>query len=434
MDVLHVGVRPRNDGLGFLVQVRICNMAARAAGGVDATADPPSFGIFQEYYTSHPPFDQASSVSIAAVGTTCFALQYGESLVLSFFLSRYPDFVKVSMWSGLVLSCLSFLLSSFVQKAWQLILLQGVGVGLGGGLLYFPVVSLLSQWFVRRRGLAGGIIFAGSGVGGFVFPFILNALLVHVGFRWTLRIWALAMLVVSGIALLGVGPRIPAPRFHRGHRRPRFIPPQMQFVKTPLFWSFSATTTLQALSYFPVSLYISTYATAVSSPASATIALALFNVSSVIGRVLIGYLCDRFSYAWIMCVSGLGSGIAAFVLWGFASTVAQVFAFAIVFGSMSGGFSSAFPAAAADCAGSKPEQAGIILACAYLCKGVAAAVGPVVSSILYTSGTSSSFGSAVHYGSFGFGSVEIFVGTCAVATSLGSVLVAATRRRVQASA
>lgn len=33
-------------------------------------------------------------------------------------------------------------------------------------MLYMPVIVLLSEWFVQRRGLAGGIIFAGSGIGG----------------------------------------------------------------------------------------------------------------------------------------------------------------------------------------------------------------------------------------------------------------------------
>ena len=31
-----------------------------------------------EYYTSHPPFNTASNVSVAAVGTVTLALQYGE--------------------------------------------------------------------------------------------------------------------------------------------------------------------------------------------------------------------------------------------------------------------------------------------------------------------------------------------------------------------
>ena len=212
---------------------------------------------------------------------------------------------------------------------------------------------------------------------------------------------------------------------------------------------------LQGLSYFPVSLYIATFATKVASPLSATAVLSVFNSSGVVGQILIGHLTDRFPYAWVMFASALGSGAAAFLLWGFATTLPSVFAFAIIFGSLvrvffpsqrafihclrshrscqSGGFASSFPSAAADCAGDKPEQAGIILASAFLLKGVSAIIGPIVSGILYDAGRPSLSGAAGHYGSFGFESVELFVGTCAVATSIGSILVSAMRRRVHAS-
>ena len=101
-------------------------------------------------------------------------------------MGKYPDYKKTLMWSGLALYCVSLFASSFATQAsviicrfsllshrfllsiqvWQLILLQGVGVGVGGGCLYMPVIRLLPEWFSERRGLAAGIIFSGTGVGG----------------------------------------------------------------------------------------------------------------------------------------------------------------------------------------------------------------------------------------------------------------------------
>ena len=48
----------------------------------------------------------------------------------------------------------------------HLIFLQGVLFGISGGMLYVPIVRLIPEWFSERRGLAGGIIYAGGGFGG----------------------------------------------------------------------------------------------------------------------------------------------------------------------------------------------------------------------------------------------------------------------------
>ncbi|PCH36281.1 MFS general substrate transporter [Wolfiporia cocos MD-104 SS10] len=390
-----------------------------------------SYGIFQDYYTSNPPFENVSSVAIAAVGTTALALQYGETLFLSLFFERYPDFIMTSAWFGLALASLSLLMASFATKMWQLVLLQGVCYGIGGGLIYFPIVALLPQWFSRRRGLAAGIIFSGSGIGGFVFPYMLEGLLAGIGFRWTLRTWSAITLVFAGIALLGMKPRLPVPKFQRGQRRPRFIPPQLQFIKTPHFWALGAAMSLQSLSYYPISLYIPTFTKGISTPLSASIVLSLFNSSGVVCQILIGHLCDRLPYAWIMAASTFGSGLAVFLLWGFAHTLPLVIAFAIIFGGLMGGFISVGPVAAADCAGNKPEQSSLVWACSYLLKGITVVVGPIITGMLYDMGSASPDSDQARYGAFGFKNFEIFVGACAIATSVASVIVAATRKRAR---
>lgn len=88
------------------------------------------------------------------------------------------------------------------------------------------------------------------------------------------------------------------------------------------------------MSYFPVSLYISVFTTTISTPLSASIVLALFNSSGVVGQIIIGYLTDRMPYPQIMVVSTVGSSAAAFLLWGFADSLGRVFAFAIIFGGL----------------------------------------------------------------------------------------------------
>ncbi|EJF57758.1 MFS general substrate transporter [Dichomitus squalens LYAD-421 SS1] len=385
-----------------------------------------SYGIFQNYYTTHPPFNSSSRMAIAAVGTIAIGLQYIEMFQIACVYGRYPDYMNRGMWIGLALYFLPIFGARFATRVSQLILLQGVVFGISGGLLYVPILKLIPEYFSERSGLASGIIFAGGGVGGFFFAFILNALLDQVGLRWTLRIWAIGSTIVSGIALLGVRPRLPVPTYASGQRRPRFIPPQLGLMKNPLFWSVSLTIALQGLSYFPVLLYITSFTTATSTPLTAVIVTSIFNSSAVGGQIVLGHLSDRYPYPWVMFLSAVGSGIVAFLLWGLASSATQLYFFAVIFGALSDG-SSTWANASFDCAGGRPEHAGLALGGTSVFKGISAVIGPVISGLLLDAGRGSSIGGVL--GQKGYGMVEIFVGSCAIATGAGSILVAFMSRR-----
>ncbi|KAI0741945.1 MFS general substrate transporter [Daedaleopsis nitida] len=387
-----------------------------------------SFGIFQEYYTSHPPFNSSSSVSITAVGTVALALQFGEPLLMSIFLGRYPDFLRMSMWLGLAVYFVSLFASSFATNVWQLILLQGFGVGAGAGIAYMPVIRYLPEWFSERRGLAGGIIFAGTGIGGFVFPFLLTTLLEKVGLAWTLRICAIGTSLCAGIAMLGMRSRYPTPKFSAGQPRPKLFPPHLDWIKAPLFWSVIITNFVQGTAQFPVQLYIAVYTKNISDQFTATVILSLYNASATMGFILLGHMSDRFPYPSVMLVSAVASSLAAFLLWGFADAALYLYFFVIVFGTLSGGYAATWMNAAVDCTGGRREYVGIAFSATSFVKGIAAIVGPAISGLLLEAGQGASTGNG--FGRFGFGAVELFVGSCALASGLGSLIVTVIRNRV----
>ncbi len=99
----------------------------------------------------------------------------------------------------------------------------------------------------------------------------------------------------------------------------------------------------------------------------------------------------------------------------------------------SGGFSSTWTNASVECSGSSPEFAGIVFYGLSFGRGVSAIVGPTVSGLLLEAGAGSSL-SGGRFGKFGYGAVEVFVGSCALATGAGSIAVAVARRRITAPA
>jgi MFS family permease len=74
-------------------------------------------------------------------------------------------------------------LVSLCTDYWQVLLCQGIGIGIGIGLVYLPSISIVSQYFSKRRALAIGIALTGSSGGGIVFPIMLNNLIISHGFK-----------------------------------------------------------------------------------------------------------------------------------------------------------------------------------------------------------------------------------------------------------
>jgi hypothetical protein len=76
--------------------------------------------------------------------------------------------------------------------------------GLGYALNFWACNSLAGEYFIRKRALAVGIVYGGSGLGGAVFSIGLSKLIDDVGLEWGVRtggIIALALLIPASFTL-----------------------------------------------------------------------------------------------------------------------------------------------------------------------------------------------------------------------------------------
>jgi MFS family permease len=100
------------------------------------------------------------------------------------------------MTAGVIVAGLSALAMGWVHSLTQLyviIIFSAIGTA---STTYLPVASIISRWFVKRRGLAMSIAMMGMGVGGFIVPNVASVLIDQVGWRWTYHIFGITILVL----------------------------------------------------------------------------------------------------------------------------------------------------------------------------------------------------------------------------------------------
>ena len=79
-----------------------------------------------------------------------------------------------------------FVLAGLAQTLWQFVLVQGLLIGgLGSSATFGPLIADVSQWFVRRRGIAVALCASGNYIAGTVWPPIVSAATNSVGWRAT---------------------------------------------------------------------------------------------------------------------------------------------------------------------------------------------------------------------------------------------------------
>ena len=295
-----------------------------------------SFGVLQEHYTTHSPF-ASQPAGIATIGTVATGLMYFLMPLYFTLLQRYPLLKRWSVWLSVPVVAGALIGASFAQTVSHLIATQGVLFALGGNLIFCPTVTYLDEWFVRRKGLAIGIMWAGDGVGGVAMPLILETLLARYGFRVALRSIAVANVVLLTPLLYFLKPRLPTPAASSTR------PIDIGFLRSPYFWTLQAFNIVQALGYFLPSNYLPTYAQSLGlSSRIGSLMLVLINLAAVFGCVAVGFLVDRVDVLNVVLGISVVSAVAVFAVWGLSTSLPVLAIFALGYGLTAGAYSCAW--------------------------------------------------------------------------------------------
>ncbi len=116
--------------------------------------------------------------------------------------------VRRLMTGGALLAGTGLIAMSRVESLWALALFYGGAVASGVALFgAMPSMALAANWFVRRRGLAIGIVFAGATVVSLIGPFSAQWLIDWGGWRTAMSTFGAVLIVVGApiFAMLTIG-------------------------------------------------------------------------------------------------------------------------------------------------------------------------------------------------------------------------------------
>lgn len=140
-----------------------------------------SFGIFLKDLMSD--FDESNSRVSWVISICVFVMTF--TAPLSSVLSNRFGFQLVVMLGGFLIS-LGTISTAFTSSLNQMYLTIGIVTGLGYCLTFLPTVTILSQYFSKRRSVVTAMASTGESFAIFAFAPAFTALKDHIGWRYTM--------------------------------------------------------------------------------------------------------------------------------------------------------------------------------------------------------------------------------------------------------
>jgi MFS family permease len=307
-----------------------------------------------------------------AVTAGAFSFGFLVSAVMSPLLGRMMDRVgpRAVMELGVALMAAGLLLAPLTSEPWHLYATLGVLVGGGSVCLGYSGQSLfLPNWFVRRRGLATGIAFAGVGVGSITLLPSVQLIIESAG--WRTACWSMGLLVLIVLAPINLllrkrpediglqpdgdaapsaaTPAVPSNVVDRTWAAVDWT--LARAVLTVRFWWIAIGYFCALYAWYAVQVHQTKYLIEIGfTPAIAAWALGLVSLLGIPGQIVLGHISDRVGREWVWTAGSLGFAVcylALLLLQAFPSA-ALLYVMIAAQGALGYGLTSVFAAIVAE--------------------------------------------------------------------------------------
>lgn len=118
-----------------------------------------AFGVFQDYYHT-TLISNVSNSDISWIGSIQAFLVCATTVVAGPVFDRGHS--RILVMFGSIVGVFGMMMTSLCTEYWQLMLAQGMCVGVGSGCLFLPAIAIIPSYFTTKRALATGIAASGS--------------------------------------------------------------------------------------------------------------------------------------------------------------------------------------------------------------------------------------------------------------------------------
>lgn len=258
-----------------------------------------------------------------------------------------------------------------------------------------PVNTLITNWFIRRRGLAMSIANQGLSIGGMVMVPLTSFFILNLGLNEALTILALIyFLGIVPVTLIfvkqrpsdlgqypdGDKPNEPSDETAVKNRSQMKKWTRRQALKTVAFWSISLSFMLSLACQIAYLVHQVSFLSQYLGTQQAAATVSITTGASILGRFVLGFFVDRLDKRFVTMVCVLLQG-AAIVTLAFSSHVVALYLCTFVFGSTMGALLMMQPLITAECFGI-PSFATLFGSIGFI-TFPGAAFGPFIAGLIF---------------------------------------------------